>query len=467
MDNPTRDLAGCVLLAAELAACGATCHLVHMHEQDAELRALAPDAVVLNYLRPGNEDLVRRMLEADIDVFLLDTEGGIYDTFDSYGTLLATDRAVCHGLAGWLCWGPGLAAHAQQRGWFLSSQIEVTGAPRFDFYVGELRRVAVEQSPASRVPSPMILVNGNFPLANPRFRTPDQELREFASEFDLGHEVVRSWQRAQGEAMARFMDLVRGLAQRFPEATVVFRPHPFERSETYGAMVGTHRNIRLEHQGSVDGWILRSVAVVQRSCTTAVEATIAGVPALSPRWIALPAAIEMPAAESVSVACPDVETLEGHVAEAIAGAGEHRARRLDHNDVIWNCFYEVDGKAHGRVADAVLRRASVHPRDKHAERCRKLVAGASPDARSWEVSLRSAAKRHLPQSVRLLARGRSIRGQAAKQFTLGQVRQMLDAVTRAKPDASLTAVVAAPARARGDYVNGSRLGRTVTIGPRS
>src|SRR4029079_18466978 len=66
VDHPKRDLAGLGLTAVDLCARGAEVQLVPLNLQEPELWALAPDLVLLNYARPGNDELARCLLEAGI-----------------------------------------------------------------------------------------------------------------------------------------------------------------------------------------------------------------------------------------------------------------------------------------------------------------------------------------------------------------------------------------------------------------
>src|SRR5688500_5327025 len=84
VDNPTRDLPGLVLLAHTLASRGVVVYLVPMQRQYVELRALRPDLVVLNYLRPSNDDLAATLLARGTLVTVLDTEGGVFPDLNRY-----------------------------------------------------------------------------------------------------------------------------------------------------------------------------------------------------------------------------------------------------------------------------------------------------------------------------------------------------------------------------------------------
>src|SRR5262245_61391564 len=89
VDHPQRDLAGLVLTAFDLCQRGAICHLVPLNLQRTEIWALAPDFVLLNYLRRSNEQFARQLVKSRIRFGLLDTEGGVWATADEYLELLS------------------------------------------------------------------------------------------------------------------------------------------------------------------------------------------------------------------------------------------------------------------------------------------------------------------------------------------------------------------------------------------
>lgn len=430
VDNPLRDLAGSVLLGARLASSGVRVHLVPMNLQDNELRALAPDCVVLNYLRSSNERLARQLVEAGTAVVVADTEGGVLSSMDAYERTLTTDRNLRHSIAAYCSWGSTLAAEAVQRGWFLPRQVEVTGAARFDFYANPWRAAALAANPRLAPGGrPMVLVNGNFPVANPRFQSREQEANMLVDQFGWARSRVIEWQSTQETAMRELASLANDLAARHPDADVVYRPHPFERSQAYDDLLERRSNLQLAKHGGVDGWILRASVVIQRSCTTAIEAALSGVPTLSPRWIPTP--FEMEAAEAVSIACADFAALDAYVSDALRGGrletstDDVLARTIDQ----W--FHRVDGRSHERIASTICEHIDTRNRRDRRE-ASAAIGELGPGPRQW---LRSRARRWLPPSARRLQPGR--RGPSwssgEKAFSAPDVVTILNAIVTVEP----------------------------------
>lgn len=479
VDNPYRDLPGLVLLALRLCRDGATCYLVPMNHYE-QLWMLAPDVVLLNYLRSNNQEIAQRLIDCGIKVAVLDTEGGVLASMKHYEKTMATDRALYGRVSRYFSWGPKLADHLEREGVYRREQIVVTGSPRSDFYAPDWREAALRSSThVDEYPRPLVLVNGNFPVANPRFQTPEEEARVLVDYFGYDWDVVLEWQRTARRAMHELSALCNNLAAKFPRVTFVYRPHPFERSDTYGDLLKDLPNLHLVKTGTVDGWILRASAVLQRSCSTAIEAGLAGVAALSPAWI--PTAVTMPAAEAVSVQYDTEEELVRALESVINGAFAWPAEpRCALDQVISDWFYKVDGRAHERIATQLVELAGSGGAGVF-EKCRDVVyaASAGGDSLRWKArtgmlkTLKLPADWSLRRSLRRFGRtsngGQSDSSDISaseKFFDAEDVRKLAEAIDPYMEGGSRPGVgkiKVQSAQDRGDYNFGYLHGRAVTV----
>jgi surface carbohydrate biosynthesis protein len=353
VDHPARDLPGLVLTAVELCRRGAVCHLVPANLAWREIWSLAPDLTVLNYFRRSNESLGRALAEAGLAFGVLDTEGGVWPDPASYTELLWTDRDLLHEAACVCLWGERLAAHLLDQEIFLPSQVRVTGCPRFDFYSPAWRPVLTPADKPDGNGRPRVLINTNFSTRNPRFATVEKKIETSRRNFGWSEERIQQILEVEEEALGAVIRLTGRLAKDFPGADILLRPHPFEGLDWYRRELARHENVTVDGDGPVQPAILRAAVVIQRSCTTGIEAGLAGTPTLSPQWV--PAPFLMPAAEAVSVACSSYEMLAGEV-EAVV-EGRYRATSAVQaaiEQVTRDWFCSADGMAHHRVADALF-----------------------------------------------------------------------------------------------------------------
>lgn len=461
VDHPQRDLAGLVLTALDLCRRGIVVHLVPLNLQEQELWSLGPDLVVLNYARPGNDRLARQLLEAGVRIGILDTEGGAWEDCRAYSELFWRDQALLGRLSFACMWGPRLAQHLVTEGLMQAAQVVVTGCPRFDFYSPRWRKVFAD---GEAPPHPLILINTSFSYGNPRFASPERNRERLQRELGLGAERVDAYLAAERRAVDGMVDLARALAADVPECRVVLRPHPFEDPAAYRTALRDCPGVSVDATGPVQSWIFRSAAVVQRSCSTAIEAALAGVPALSPQWIQAPAVV--PVAESVSVPCATYEELRLRVRSILAPDGRRGSASEPIQPALSEWFFRCDGLAHTRVGDTVAK----HLPDHHAvdvRRCRRRLYGVGDRQGGLLQRLGARLRYHLRLSPAMSFRpGQETAAQAwdrsDKRFGAGEVTALAAAIETAMGDRPTAgAIVVRPARAS-SWAGGFRP-RSVTL----
>ena len=197
-------------------------------------------------------------------------------------------------------WGGFLASNMIDEGYFDRSQVSVTGCARFDFYHPRWRGILDPgQADGGSGRTRHLLVNTNFSTVNPRFTTREQSIEYQHREYGWSYEVIQRIADAEDESIKGMIEIGGRLAEDHPRQTIVLRPHPFENPEPYRSALGRFPNVVINDCGPVQPQINAAAAVIQRSCTTAIESAAAGVPTFSPQW--LPAPFLMPMAEEVSV----------------------------------------------------------------------------------------------------------------------------------------------------------------------
>src|SRR6185312_9329557 len=322
--------------------------------------ALAPDFVLFNYLRRTNQALGARLVEAGIPFAALDTEGGVWPEPGSYAELLWTDASLRRQAAGLYCWGRRMADYLVAEGFFDRPQIALTGCPRFDFYHPSWRAVLAKDDSGKAPGPPQILVNTNFSTRNPRFATVEQKIATAKANIGWSESRIREILDIEERAILQFIEITRRLAREHPECRVLLRPHPFEDLAWYQRELRAYPNVLVDNQGPVQSVLFESALVVQRSCTTGIEAGLIGTPTLSPQWITPP--YLMPTAEAVSVPCGDAAELASLTDAILAGrytpppdiAGAIQA-------MITEWFHAIDGESYRRVANAIMVAAPRRP----------------------------------------------------------------------------------------------------------
>lgn len=393
VDHPQRDLAGLVLTAFRLCQEGITCHLVPLNLQDRELWALAPDFVLLNYARTANETLARALIKAGIKVGVLDTEGGMWGTLEKYSELLWLDRALLRQLKCFCAWGPAIGNHLVAAGLIDQDQLSITGCPRFDLYHPAWRTVVLDQPRDEPDKPKRILINTNFSFANPQFASIEGHIKQYQRElgWSVG-EITGMIERGRAGIDAT-IELARNLARHFPSAQIVLRPHPFEQDSYYRMRFAGIENVTVDRRGTIQKQIYRADAIIQRSCTTAVEAGMASIPTLSPQWVT--PEMEVPAAEEVSITCKSYFEMRNTLEEILNGRYQRPAplqRAI--NAVINKWFLSSDGRAHERVSNEI-HSSLKGPREVNEKLCLKRQYGLDNQMRISRKTVGSHARYYL------------------------------------------------------------------------
>ena len=351
IDNPLRDLDGMVLLGWTLAQKGAEVFLVPMYQQAFEAAALMPDLVLVNYSRVNNQKLVKAYSECGILVGVLDTEGGIFDSVEEGLTNLVA-RSKPSNIDLYCLWGQRQYDSFIEHNILPEEKLRITGCPRYDFCVEPWKSALPYLGTDDR---PMILVNTRFPDIFPRFQRGLGD--EINTMLKLGYEdsYIRESIRQSFLVWAEMVNVIAALAKSFSEAVLVIRPHPFEDKKIYEQVFRDIPNIRVTQIKTALPWINSSLLLIQKGCSTALEASLLGVQPVSLDWIDAPlfhneviAAVSYPAKSREDLSDIVENTLKGNPPSPTSEMKRQKEQ------IVKDWFYAIDGKSSERVADAVL-----------------------------------------------------------------------------------------------------------------
>lgn len=251
-----------------------------------------PDLVVVNHLlESAKVRFARALRAAGIGLVALPTEG-IPSLADV--RLLAAGKYTDMSLVDLqLCWNHPMRDLIVAEGILPAERVRVTGVPRFDLYVPPAGRLVA--APAAMVRKyrlepdrPIVLLTSNF--VNAGFFEEHQEFLE-ANSRDLGLHHVPSYARpaenARKDHRTRELALasMERLLEEEPQIAVAVKPHPNENQRAYRrwvAPLAARWPGRVALIGSEYIWDVLGMAtiVVQRSCTTAIEAWFRGLPTI-------------------------------------------------------------------------------------------------------------------------------------------------------------------------------------------
>jgi surface carbohydrate biosynthesis protein len=357
VDNPIRDLEGMLLIAHSLAVGGVEVFLISMNEiylNDAkDIWQICPDFILVNYIRNNNLKFIKRFINANIKIGLLDTEGGVLPNLEVYKNLIIDDKNILSKIQVYFSWGNKLAKYLIDSSVFSDEQIIVSGSPRFDFYSDKFVKFKRTQKLFFNNENPVVLINCNFPIANPKFQTKEQEKLFLVNVLKFPLAQVEQMISFQENALNEFIELTKKLSIFFPNVNFLVRPHPFESEIQYKDKLSDFSNVVISKEGPVINQILLSKCIIHRGCSTALESQLIGKPAISVRWVEMHS--EQPVPESVSLKVGKFDELTSIINSILKDEVVNNSEILSNLKKIENdWFYKFDGNAHKRVSSVIL-----------------------------------------------------------------------------------------------------------------
>lgn len=212
----------------------------------------------------------------------LDEEGLVYFDADTYRKLRIYPESMAM-VDCFLAWGDDQIEAMLPAIGALSNRIKKTGNARFDLLRPELRGFYQDEvNMLRRKYGKNILINTNFSF----FNTLQEKLENAFSLCPIHEEnpdFFSGWKAAQGRVMASFVAMLPEIGKRFPEHTIIIRPHPTENMQPWHEIADVLPNAVVQREGNVVPWLLAADALVHWNCTTAVEAHLLGIPAIAYR----------------------------------------------------------------------------------------------------------------------------------------------------------------------------------------
>jgi surface carbohydrate biosynthesis protein len=171
--------------------------------------------------------------------------------------------------------------------------IHAVGNPRSDMLRTEIRSYYAKDAEAlRRKHGDFILVNTNFNHVNAfgpdinlfmPVKKPGGKARFGRAARGMSREYAKGLWEHKHAVFAHFKELIPALEEAFPRYTIVVRPHPTENHDVYKDIATRCRRVEVTNEGNVVPWLMAAKALVHNGCTTAVEAYVMNIPAISYR----------------------------------------------------------------------------------------------------------------------------------------------------------------------------------------
>jgi surface carbohydrate biosynthesis protein len=250
-----------------------------MYSQRYEIPALAPDLVLVNYVRKANRNLIKAYKSAGIRIGVVDTEGGVWESDRQFVDSIDSEALSLVDL--YFVWGRAQKEALQKLAGFPAEKIFLTGCQRFDFYQPYLRAAMQFEHQDLK---PFVLFTTSFALAYPRFSTVQKESQ---SMIDCGYSKELVSQKLADETACRaaFVEMLHVVLGKFPNLNFVIRAHPFEDESEYSKIISNHANLKVIRSGVVGNWLNEAGMVCHFNSSIAIESYLLGRPAYALDWM--------------------------------------------------------------------------------------------------------------------------------------------------------------------------------------
>jgi surface carbohydrate biosynthesis protein len=168
------------------------------------------------------------------------------------------------------------------------NKIRLIGAPQFDFYKKPLSNYFKEKSTVYKSHyGKYILVLSRFGEVNNKFKKEDQSWEHYYNKnlnLNISCELlnkISGFEQHSKKIFKSFIEMLPILSNEFPDFTIVVRPHPNEKIETWLEFTKHLKNIKVIFEGEVGHWIEGSEFVIHNGCTTAIESYLLNKPIIS------------------------------------------------------------------------------------------------------------------------------------------------------------------------------------------
>jgi surface carbohydrate biosynthesis protein len=211
-----------------------------------------------------------------------DEEALVYASPDSYlhhkvaAPTLAKARTL-------LAWGPQNEQLWRDYAGYGGAPIHVTGNARMDLLRPELRPLFAADAERLRERlGRFVLINTNFSRLNHYFPGQSRQRRALESGPPVaGVDLGRGLAAHKARLYDYFLKMVPAVAAACPDHTIIVRPHPSEKQQTWRDLTRDCPNVQVVHEGNVVSWLIASEVLIHNGCQTAVESYLLGTPAVA------------------------------------------------------------------------------------------------------------------------------------------------------------------------------------------
>lgn len=332
-----RELEGRTLLALAAAERG---HTVVIGEKKdtiglAAKGKLPPGTVLMKSITPHDHMLrmLDRLKKNGHSITSQDEESGLLDeSYDTFARLRFSEESLEYTDAVF-GWGEHDSDSLKKIYPEYADLFKPVGSPRVDYWRKEF--AGYFEDPANEAlldGKPYIMIVSNFGtlLNENRFWNVMARLRQ-AGYFDRkDNREFHEYENAayQIGLVGEFIKMIRHLSKKYPEMTILVRPHPVESVDGWEKLIGDgYPNVVVNREGTISRWIRNSLTIIHNGCTSALEAYVSEVNCIAYR--PTPHRIEREIPNRASINAMNMDELTHYIDKMVAARQDGTGRLED------------------------------------------------------------------------------------------------------------------------------------------
>jgi surface carbohydrate biosynthesis protein len=216
------------------------------------------------------------------------------------------------------------------------------GNPRMDILDADLRRIFDPKvQEIKNKYGDFILINTRYGFANNVVGGGEYKKKILRGEFGDKINYLLSYYAFEAALWDEFLQMTVALSRRYPDRSIILRPHPSESIEKWQEALYGLDNVKVVREGNVHPWILASDLLIHNGCSTAIEALLLDVPCVSYRPI-LSEECDIFLPNSVSFNAYDIERLYKFIEDPFLHTTEDQKKEW--MDILKNYIVSISGK---------------------------------------------------------------------------------------------------------------------------
>lgn len=241
----------------------------------------------------ARENLFDKLRRRGNKVCVHDEEGFVYSNDEDYLARRVSVTSLKY-VDTFFCWGTHQKNLLEPivNNLDLDTKLFVVGHPRLDLiqspYASYTRRLegtlfeSVSVDLDSKV-KPIVLINTKLSECNHRDGPSGwlDMLEKYKQYGQKGRAFRKEQVQYKKNLLSQYLVLIKRLAEKLPDHSIVVRPHPSESDRVYKETFSGAKNVFVIKDFPIGYWLSRASVVIHTACTTGIEASIAGVPSIN------------------------------------------------------------------------------------------------------------------------------------------------------------------------------------------